>query len=969
MSLDLCRSLDEYLTRYGTTLGKTSMDRLVPLHNEATDPPADNAQFGLELFEPQAHVVAAASKMLDEMKCGNIVGEMGTGKTVMGAATVHNHAKGEVYTALVMCPDHLIDKWEREIKSLIPNADVHTFENWKSCIRFMSGKHVTKRQVAGQPKSKPKFADVCIGVDDQGNPIVETREVKTSGIVHQERVHWTRPMVPQWFIVGRNQSKWNPDWEPIGEHEDRHKLISRTIKTGSHPVVDENGKLVKKQRPDGSWTTVYKASSKRAAFCPRCGTTIINKDGDLVDPEDIQDRQTHCKGWIMRQISGEDPRHNPSGTKEHKPGGWKYQGLDIITSVTHGVYGDRILPNYTDKAKPGKIVSYSGKKYVMDICNEPLWQWTGHPYRWPPAKLIQKKMRCKFKYLIVDEIHEEKSSSSAQSMAAGKLMAAADHVIALTGTLIGGYAHHLFPLLVRMQPKAIVIDEEFQWNQETKFAQRYGRVNTIITEKIGGDGDDGVIVGRRQSAMGRQRASATKQNKRTQIAPGVMPQLFGRHLLGCSVFLSLDEMDSTLPRLIDYEIDDPEDPEYPGAGPHSCEMDVEMEAEYKRIEKILEAANKELLKKGSMRLLGATLHTLLDYTDRPYDYNPKYPAGLYQGIDYKESWAVGYHATSNDKRRATWVDVVQPADLDRNVLRDKEAKLIEICLRSKMRKQQSWVYCQMTGKRDVMPRLKSILEERGLKVLILRSETVPLRDRERWIYENGKNVDVVISHPKLVETGLDLFDKGGNHNFNSLIFYQTGYNLFTLRQAARRAWRIGQKFDCPVHYLFYAGTMQERAMALMGKKLQAAESIDGKFSTEGLIAMAGEENAQIALARSLEEKLVDQRRVWNRFGEEQRKAVIKTYMAMKPVVAKHETVELILGDHVIPETFAESVDDNVNVIRMPDPDMPTPEEIQAVADAISQNDDDDFLNMSEDDLDSMFESLAKAGVSLAELEF
>ena len=87
---------------------------------------------------------------------------------------------------------------------------------------------------------------------------------------------------------------------------------------------------------------------------------------------------------------------------------------------------------------------------------------------------------------------------------------------------------------------------------------------------------------------------------------------------------------------------------------------------------------------------------------------------------------------------------------------------------------------------------------------------------------------MALSHPKLVETGLDLFDKGGVYNFPTLIFYQTGYNLFTMRQASRRAWRIGQRKDCKVIYLYYGGTLQARAMSLMGKKMEAAQALEGK---------------------------------------------------------------------------------------------------------------------------------------------
>jgi hypothetical protein len=119
----------------------------------------------------------------------------------------------------------------------------------------------------------------------------------------------------------------------------------------------------------------------------------------------------------------------------------------------------------------------------------------------------------------------------------------------------------------------------------------------------------------------------------------------------------------------------------------------------------------------------------------------------------------------------------------------------------------------------------------------------------------------------LVETGLDLFDKDGRHNFPTLCFYETGYNLFTLRQAARRSWRIGQDQACRILYFHYAGTMQDRALVLMGKKLTAAQALEGTFSSEGLVAMAGEDaNVEIALARSLVQRLDegDARRLWSK---------------------------------------------------------------------------------------------------------
>jgi hypothetical protein len=151
-----------------------------------------------------------------------------------------------------------------------------------------------------------------------------------------------------------------------------------------------------------------------------------------------------------------------------------------------------------------------------------------------------------------------------------------------------------------------------------------------------------------------------------------------------------------------------------------------------------------------------------------------------------------------------------------------------------------WLYVQFTDRHPVQDRLERLLAQAGFRVGLLRS-SVPLARREAWISQHGPKLDLVISHPRLVETGLDLFDKAGRYNFPTLCFYETGYNLFTLRQASRRSWRIGQTKPCRIVYLHYDGTMQARALALMGKKLTAALALEGTFSSEGLVAMAGED--------------------------------------------------------------------------------------------------------------------------------
>jgi hypothetical protein len=239
-----------------------------------------------------------------------------------------------------------------------------------------------------------------------------------------------------------------------------------------------------------------------------------------------------------------------------------------------------------------------------------------------------------------------------------------------------------------------------------------------------------------------------------------------------------------------------------------------------------------MLARRDRRLLGTMLQTLMAYPDHPF------------------GWAeVGYD------NLGSFVGICKPANLDQCVIRAKERWFLDLVEQEATLGRQVWGYVQLNGKRNVESRLAELLRKRDFRVKVLK-QSIPLAQREEWIDRNCQDVDVVLSHPKLVETGLDLFSKSYlGHNFCSLAFYETGYILPTMRQASRRAWRLMQPKECKVFYGFYQGTMQERAMELMGKKLLAAEALEGKFSSEGLVAMVGDDGIDMALAKSLAENM------------------------------------------------------------------------------------------------------------------
>jgi hypothetical protein len=318
-----------------------------------------------------------------------------------------------------------------------------------------------------------------------------------------------------------------------------------------------------------------------------------------------------------------------------------------------------------------------------------------------------------------------------------------------------------------------------------------------------------------------------------------MPTLYGRHLIGNTIFLSLKDVAADLP---DYD-----------EQPIPVRMSPALEEPYRKMEGDLKEAVARLLRRGNHQLLSGMLHGLLAYPDYPYDWEP-----------------IGY-VDRRTGAEGRFVLVTTPPALDKDTLWPKERRLLEILTQERAQGRQCWVFCIYTNTHPVLERLEKVVRNVGFTVKLLNADKVPTRNRSAWIARNAPGTDVIISHPQPVRTGLTLFDAMGAHNFPSLIFYETGYDLFTLRQASRRSWRIGQKHPCRVYYLYYQETMQARAMALMAQKLEASLALEGQFSAEGLAAMSTDGGSlTMELAKSLVENLDfgDVDRVWGHHGVE-----------------------------------------------------------------------------------------------------
>jgi hypothetical protein len=481
----------------------------------------------------------------------------------------------------------------------------------------------------------------------------------------------------------------------------------------------------------------------------------------------------------------------------------RYQGSVTNADTGHPIYlgedGQRLLSVDFKKAKLSEILGGSNgdeSKKLRRALYSALWQADGTKvHRFSPVDFIGRYMPDFFDYAIADEVHELKGDT-AQGNALGTLAACAERTVVLTGTLLGGYADELFNILYRLEP-AKMVREGFEFGEGgvRTFTETYG-----LLEKV-------TVIEPSDNAC-----SEARVTKRVRRRPGASPLLFGRFLMSLGAFISLEDISEALPPYREEVV--------------SVEMDPPLREAYQKLEEDMKRAFKE--HRGNQSVMSVALNALLLYPDRPFRLGNLF----------------GWEFDPETQRRERFL-IAETQDLDEEHVYAKERRLVEEVKGELARGRRCQIYAVYTQKRDVTRRLERILTNEGIRVAILTTD-VPPESREAW-YERQlrAGVQAVICHPKLVQTGLDLIE------FPTILFYETGYSIYVLRQASRRSWRIGQRSLVKVKFLHYAGTMQETCLRLMGKKLLVSLAMEGKFSSEGLQAIEDGEDILMAMAREL----------------------------------------------------------------------------------------------------------------------
>ncbi|MBX3059344.1 MAG: hypothetical protein KF770_22975 [Anaerolineae bacterium] len=675
------------------------------------------------LLPAQAHAAAAAAMRLERANDAYIIGEMGTGKTVMGTAVpaiLHAKSKGKKMNhIIIMCPPHLIHKWEREVKHVWPAARTMLLKTISDVDKFFAAPGPifgVMKETSGRISTGWNHTFHFCG------------EVTTRQRARTDKVEVVRK--PH-FQAGEIVTEKPLLLRKLDEINDYYQSRQRP-QSGSLPQ-----KMKRMENRAFTLEKVKEYRARRGLRCPHCGELITANKIPTTTTEHFHQKQQPCEscGRALYQMERRD-----SDPKAH-------------TGSSFAAYVRRekqIRRGQTPK--PEENIGYA---------------------RWGLANYINRHYKGRLDLLIADEMHQFKGADSDRGYAYHRLCTAADKVLGLTGTLYGGKASTLFYLLYR---SSSLIRRHFTKTEEEglsrlnvgKWVSQYGILQEIETRH---EDENGKTTGN------------SKNSVRTKELPGGSPAMLPWILESC-VFVSLPDMGFALP---DYQ-----------EIPRVVEMSWAQADQYREFEEQLRQEMVKRIVMGDKSLLGAYINSTITLPDSPW---------RNKGVFDRQGRGVAFAPALPD-----------------TILYPKEEEIIELIEEKVQAGQKVLLLCQQTATLDITPHWTARLRERGLRTAVLNA---PPDKREAWIEAQLRaGLDVLITHPRKVETGLDLLQ------FPTIIWMGTEFSLYTIQQASRRSWRIGQANDVEVYFFVYGRTVQEKAMGLIASKVGAAARINGDVIAE-----------------------------------------------------------------------------------------------------------------------------------------
>ncbi|XXX79221.1 DUF6094 domain-containing protein [Sorangium sp. So ce134] len=850
----------DLLASYGRSLLATLRERCPALYDPARDAGSiELPALPRKLYTAQEHAVRAICRLLDGPdKAAILLGEVGSGKTTVTLATAATRGARRV---LVMCPPHLQKTWVDQAAAVVPWARTVVLDD-VAAVEAFAVDQTDGMAIGILSREAAKLGHAWAGISGRcprcGTAIAteadenarkrlrcEHTELVPSGRVARMAERLAALLAPVFpdqagvrqLIRGRVAQRF------LGV------LVQRRAE-GADPWPAIRPKLAPLARRVGTWVMSEEREPRREAVdilthlllaADDEATTVRVARGIYL--ASLKDARAWGWGSRFRQIARELMLLLPPGGEAQRAlaeelrghavedapyggGSWESWGRHVAGRESEYVWrayrllDGRVciekLPVGSAEAAHAALAKLTahGRWVETAPCAEPLFQAIPEPRRIPLAHYIARRHPRLFDLIVVDEVHEAGCQDSAQSLAAQQLFQLRRPTIALTGSVMNGYASSLFILLWSLSG---AFRAEFGRDEEGEFVRRYGYLKQVVELR---DKDS-----KKPVSYGAMSDRVERVERTSGQAPGVLPALLLRHLLPIAVTLHVDDLGIDLPPA--EEIVEQVEP-----GP-------ELGRRYQALQRtLLQQIKRDRFSQLAGRLFGQ-LAELPSYLDRATDDVGNAEGGAYQ-IRYPEAVGGGV--------------VAEQPGLPAGELLPKEAWLVDVVRRELAEGRNVMVFCWHL---ELMPRLARLLEEAtGEKAPILWADKVSPKKREAWIDREivGKGRRILVVNPVAVQTGLNNLV-----HFASVVWYENpACNPLIRRQAIGRVRRIGQRLQARVYTPVYKGTLQEVLHRLLLHKVGVSEAADGLDATAALQAAgvgAADELAGRDLGRLLYEML------------------------------------------------------------------------------------------------------------------
>src|SRR5437660_1903068 len=120
-----------YLQMHATELGQRILNSYPPLQGAGDDLSPLLGRMLRRPYPAQALAIMGVSKRWELARNANVVviAECGAGKTLIALGSMLLHSGGEPFSALVMAPPHLVEKWARETFLTLPQVRVFLIDD------------------------------------------------------------------------------------------------------------------------------------------------------------------------------------------------------------------------------------------------------------------------------------------------------------------------------------------------------------------------------------------------------------------------------------------------------------------------------------------------------------------------------------------------------------------------------------------------------------------------------------------------------------------------------------------------------------------------------------------------------------------------------------------------------------------------------------------------------------------------